>query len=146
MTVYKPLALMAADTEDLKTISALLQDAIIKIGDVAYLKEERRFAMVANRYVWETARKSRFGPGHRVRTGLHFDDVTAVRAQSVRMDAPEAFIDVLSVDWEGDENGGTITLNLAGGGAIALDVEAINATIRDISEPWRASRRPDHKG
>lgn len=144
MRAYKPLALMAADEEDLKTVSALLQDAIAKVGDIAYLKDERRFVLVANRYVWETAKKSLFSQGHRVRAGLHFDDVTAVRAKSVRMDAKDAVIDLLSAEYEGGEDGGTIALNLAGGGAIALDVEAINVTVKDLTKPWRASQRPDH--
>lgn len=144
MRAYKPLALMAADEEDLKTVSALLQDAIAKVGDIAFLQDQRRFALVANRYVWETAKKSLFSQGHRVRTGIHFDDVTAVRSKSVKMDAKEAVVDILSAEYEGGEDGGTITLNLAGGGAIALDVEAINVTVKDLSQPWRASRRPDH--
>lgn len=146
MPKYRPLALMAADADDLQAASALLQDAIFKIGDIAYLKDQRRFAMVGNRYVWETAKKSLFSTGQRVRTGLHFDDVKAVRSQAVRMDAPEALVDLLSAEYEGGEEGGTITLNLAGGGAIQLDVDAINLTVKDLSEPWRAGRQPDHEG
>lgn len=145
MARWKPLALIAADEDDLKTVSALLQDAIVKIGDTAYLPDQRRFAFVANRYVWETAKPSLFHQGQRVRTGVHVDDVRSVRARAVRMDAKDAVIDILSAEYEGGENGGTITLNLAGGGAIALEVEAINVTVRDLSEPWRASRRPDHE-
>lgn len=145
MPRYKPLAIMAADAEDLQAVSALLQDAVLKIGDAAYVAADRRFAFVANRYVWETAKRSFFSQGQRVRTGVHFDDVRAVKARGVRMDASEAVIDILSTEYEGDENGGMITLHLAGGGAIALEVDAINVTAKDISEPWRAGRRPDHK-
>lgn len=144
MAAYKPLALIAADTEDLKAVSALLQDAVAKIADIAYLRSERRFVLLANRYLWEK-RPGLFSTGHRVRAGIHFDDVTAVKAQRVRMDAKDAVIDILSLDYDGGEEGGTITLNLAGGGAIALEVEAINVTVRDISDPWRARRRPDHE-
>ncbi len=145
MAGYKPIALMAADNEDLKAVSAMLQDAVVKIGDIAYLKEERRFALVANRYCWEVKR-SFMHPGFRVRAGLHFDDVKTVRAKSVRLDAKDAIIDILSVAWEGEENGGTITLELAGGGTIALETEAINVTVKDLSAPWRAARRPQHEG
>ncbi|MEM1380247.1 MAG: DUF2948 family protein [Pseudomonadota bacterium] len=144
MSKDTPLALMAADKEDLQTISALLQDAIIKVGDMAFLKDERKFAFVTNRYAWEKPKRGFFSQGWRVRTGVHFEDVAAVRGRAVRMDAPEAVVNVLSTDYEGDENGGTITLNLAGGGAIALEVDAISVTVKDLSEPWRASRRPDH--
>ena len=145
MAAYRPLALMAADADDLKAISVMLQDAIVKIGDMTYLQDERRFVFMANRYCWEAGRGF-LHPGYRVRTGIHFDDVQKVRAKSVRLDAKEALIDVLSIEWEGDENGGCIKLSLAGGGTIALETEAINVTVKDVSEPWRASRRPDHDG
>ncbi|NRA29119.1 MAG: DUF2948 family protein [Parvularculaceae bacterium] len=144
MPKTSPVALMAADAEDLQTISAMLQDAIVKVGDIAFLKEERRFAFVTNRFMWEVKR-GLFSQGQRVRAGVHFDDVKAVRSRAVRMTNKEALLDILSLEWEGDENGGTITINLAGGGLIALDVDAINVTVEDISEPWRARRKPDHE-
>lgn len=141
---YTPLALMAADREDLEIVSSMLQDAVGKIGDMAYLPKERRFVLVANRFVWETSVDRKFPPFLRVRAGVHFDDVKRVRTKSVRLGAKEAVVDILSVSFDGDEDGGTITLNLAGGGAIAIEVEAINATLEDISDPWRTARKPDH--
>ncbi|MEE4208100.1 MAG: DUF2948 family protein [Parvularcula sp.] len=145
MAKFEPVALMGADLDDLKTVSALLQDAVAKVGEMAFIPTDRRFAFVANRYVWEKAVRGAKGPGQRVRTGVHFDDVKAVRAKNVRMDAPSAVVDILSLEFDGDENGGVVTIHLAGGGAIALDVEAINVTMRDLSEPWRAVRKPDHE-
>ena len=145
MAQYKPMALVAADRDDLQAISALLQDAVLKIGDAAYLEAERRFAFVTNRFVWEVP-AGFLGRGQRVRAGVHFDDVTNVRAKNLRLDAKDAVVEILNTDYEGDENGGVITINLAGGGAIALSVEAINAHLKDLSEPWRASRRPKHEG
>ena len=142
---YTPLALMAADNEDLEVVAAVLQDSVAKIGDMAYLPKERRFAFVANRFIWEDGVKRRFGPFMRVRSGVHFDDVTAVRSKSVRLDAKDAVIDILSIDYDGTEDGGTVTLQLAGGGAIALEVEAVNVTVRDISEPWKTNSKPDHE-
>ena len=142
---YTPLALMAADKEDLEVVSAVLQDAVAKVGDMTYLPSSRRFAFVANRFVWEEGAKKKLGPFTRVRVGAHFDDVVGVRTKAVRLDAKDAVVDILAVDFVGDENGGTITLTLAGGGAIALDVEAINATVEDISEPWRTQNKPDHE-
>jgi len=144
MAKTQPVALMAADAEDLQTISAMLQDAIVKVGDIAFVQSDRRFAFVTNRFMWE-AKRGFLSQGQRVRAGVHIDDVKAVRARAVRMDAKDAIVDILSLDWEGGEDGGTITLNLAGGGAIALDVEAINITIQDLSEPWKAKRKPDHE-
>ncbi|MCQ8186530.1 DUF2948 family protein [Parvularcula maris] len=145
MTSKKPVHLAAADREDLAAISALVQDAVVKVGEMAHLPSERRFALVGNRYMWE--RKPGFlGPGLRVRSGLHFDDVVSVSARNIRMDAKDAVLNLLDIAWDGDENGGAVTLRFAAGGAIKLEVEAINVELRDLSEPWRASSKPRHEG
>lgn len=143
---YTPLALLAADGEDLEVVSSVLQDAVAKLGDLAYLPDERRFAFVANRFVWEDGVKRNFGPYLRVRTGVHFDDVVRVRTKALKRGSKEAVIDILSVTFEpGEDGAGVITLNLAGAGAIALDVDAVNATLTDLSEPWRTTSKPDHE-
>ncbi len=48
-----PLKLRAHDAEDLRALAACLQDALVPLADVAYLKAEKRFVMVANRFMWE---------------------------------------------------------------------------------------------
>ncbi|WP_031551609.1 DUF2948 family protein [Parvularcula oceani] len=143
---YTPLALMAADEEDLEVVSAVLQDAVAKTGEMAFLPRARRFVLVANRFVWEEGvRKSR-GPFARVRTGAHFDDVVRVRSKNVDLSSKDAVVSILAVRFEAGEDGtGTIILNLAGGGAIALDVEAINLTLEDLSDPWATRSRPNHE-
>ena len=144
---YTPLALMAADADDLSVVSAVLQDAVAKVGDLAFLPRARRFALVANRFVWEEGATKAHGPFSRVRTGLHFDDVRAVRTLNLDLQNKAAVVDILSLAFEETEDGaGTITITLAGGGAVALDVEAINVTVEDISAPWRTQSRPDHDG
>jgi len=143
---YKPLRLMAADGEDIEIVSAVLQDAVLKVGDMAYVKAERRFALVANRFVWEEGATKENGPFIRVRTGIHFDDVTGVKARNIRQDAPSAVLSFLAARFKAGEDGaGEITLEFSGGGQILLEVESINATLKDISDPWRTRNKPDHK-
>lgn len=144
---YTPLALLAADEEDLRVVSAVFQDAVTKTGELAYLPAARRFAMVANRFVWEEGASKKHGPFARARAGLHFDDVRAARLRGLDLSAHEAVIVLLSVGFEpdGEEGAGTITLTFAGGGEVALDVDAINATAQDLYGPWRTRSRPDHE-
>ncbi|MEL6365837.1 MAG: DUF2948 family protein [Pseudomonadota bacterium] len=145
MKSYEPLRLAAEDAGDLPALSAMLQDAVAKVGDFAHLPQERRFAFVANRFLWEDAAKRKRGPYGRVRTGVHFDDVLAVRAKAVRMDAKDAVVSVLAVRFEpGEDGAGTVTLDLAGGGAIALDVECLNVRLSDLTDPWAARGKPEH--
>ena len=138
---YRPLRLVAADAEDLNALSAVLQDAVAKIGDFAHLPRQRRFAFVANRFIWEAK-----GGKARVRSGCHFDDVTAVRQSNLRLGAPDAVVEILAVRFAPAEDGaGTITIDLAGGGAIRLDVESVNAQLADISPPWPTRLKPAHE-
>ena len=143
---YKPLWLMAVDDEDLKVISACFQDAVAKVGDFAFMPGERRFAFVANRFVWECAGDRQKGVFARVRAGAHFDDVRSVKHLNIRSDAKDAVVELLAVRYEPVGDGaGAIVFDFAGGGAICLDVEAINAEMRDISDPWRTRARPGHQ-
>lgn len=143
---YKPLRLMAGDEEDLGVLSAVLQDAVAKLGDFAFLPKERRFAFVANRFVWECAADRRAGPFARVRAGTHFDDVKSAKFQHLRTDAKDAVVELLAVRFEAGEDGaGTIVLDFAGGGAVRLEVESVNAYMSDISDPWRTRAKPEHK-
>ncbi|GJL90756.1 DUF2948 family protein [Hyphococcus sp.] len=142
---YKPLRLMAGDAEDLNIISACLQDAVAKLGDFTYLPKQRRFVFVGNRFVWEAAGKGRAGPFARVRTGVHFDDVESAKFQNLRTDAKDAVVELLTVRFDaGEEGAGAIILDFAGGGAVRLEVESVNAFLSDISEPWRTRAKPEH--
>ncbi len=145
MRDYRPLRLIAADADDLQIVSAVLQDAVGKVGEFAYLPGQRRFAFVVNRFLWEVVGDRRMGPFARVRTGCHFDDVVDVKAQNVRLDARDAVVDILAVRFEpSDDGAGCVTLDLAGGGAIKLGVDSVNASLSDVSEPWRVRARPRH--
>lgn len=142
---YRPLRLIASDADDLKALSAVLQDAIAKVGDFAHLPRERRFAFVANRFIWESAAGEGRGSFARVRAGCHFDDVTAVRQSNLRQGAGDAVVELLAIRFQpGEDGAGVVTLDLAGGGAIRLDVESVNAQLADISAPWPTRMRPGH--
>lgn len=144
---YKPLALLAADEDDLRIVSAVFQDAVIKTRDLAYLPRARRFAMVANRFVWEEGASKSRGPFFRARSGLHLDDVTAARLRGIDLSAHDAVVDLLSIGFDPrGEGAGTISLTFAGGGEVALDVDAINVMAEDIYGPWATQNRPDHEG
>lgn len=145
------LKLAAADSEDLEILSSRLQDAAGRLKDFAWLPKQRRFAALLNRYRWEDAK----GKGSRVRAGLHFDGVLDVKSQNVKQGAPDAVVALLAIKFtpngrgEGsteDDPGGVIELLLAGGGAIRLTVECIQAELSDLTGPWEALGRPRHDG
>lgn len=137
------LKLMAEDASDLEIISAASQDALMRMGEVAFDAKARRFSALVNRFRWEVADEGRF---ERVRAGLSFESVLRVRSKRVRLDAPDALASILSIGFTPDAEppGGVVQLFLAGGGEIALDVECIDALLIDMGEAWRTPRRPDH--
>ncbi|WP_422021432.1 DUF2948 family protein [Pyruvatibacter mobilis] len=146
----KSLRLRIEDQDDLNVVSAHLQDAVTTVGDFAYEPKRRRFACVVNRFAWETEGTARLGLRRhfRVRAGLHFDDVLAVRSQNIRQDAKDAIVSLLAVRFEPsatpEDPAGTITLDFAGGGTIALDVECLEGHLTDITGPWETRHKPAH--
>ncbi len=138
------LKLLAEDEEDLRIISAHLQDAVMRVGDLVYLPRKRRFVALLNRYCWEGCGDQ--AVGERRRAGLHFDGVLGVKALNVRQDDPNAVIELLAMNFAPTSDGaGVIDLLLAGGGRVRLEVEAIDATLRDTEEHWPATARPAHR-
>lgn len=139
------LKLLAEDAADLDIIAAAAQDALVRVGDVAFDKRARRFTAVINRFRWETAGES--GPFERVRSALSFESVLNVKSRKVRHDAPDALAAVLQIGFTPFEDppGGVVQVLLAGGGEIAVEVECLDALLMDMGAPWRTPRRPDHE-
>lgn len=139
------LKLIALDAEDLRILSCHLQDAVIRVGDMAYLKEGMRFAAIANRFDWEGAVKSKGDEFQRRRTGLRFERVKSAQVQGIDLKKKDLVLVLLAVAFEpGDEPEGTLILHFAGGGAIRLGVECIEAELRDLGAVWSTQHKPEH--
>jgi hypothetical protein len=137
------LRLLADDAEDLKILSAALQDAVCTIGDISYEPSARRLTVSVNRFRWETARTAK--GGERVRAAVQLGGVLSVKAHRLRREAEQAVLSLLSIDFTpGDTPAGAVTLNFAGGGALKVQVECLDAVLADLSKPWSARRRPSH--
>ncbi|HEY7749196.1 MAG TPA: DUF2948 family protein [Aestuariivirgaceae bacterium] len=139
------LKLAAFDADDLQVISAQMQDAVIKVGDMTYLPRQRKLALVANRFDWDDSQGKRSGPYLRRLTGLQFARVQGVRSRRIRREQSDAVLELLSIDFEaGNPPGGTVVLRFAGGGDLSLDVECIEAMLEDLGPQWVTSTRPAH--
>ncbi len=145
----RPLRLIAMDAQDLEVISALTQDAVFPITEMSWQPARRRFALLLNRFRWEDRDKAatRNRPAERVQSVLVFSDVEKIQSQGVERGEKDLVLSLLSISFESGEDGaGRVRLTLAGDGAIALDVEALEATLEDVTRPYVApSRRaPEH--
>ena len=144
-----PLRLRALDSADLDVISSLIQDAVLKVGEIRWDRRKRRLALLLNRFRWEdlpNARARKRGL-ERVQTVLSIEDVLAVRSQGLNRDDTEVILSVLSVAFEPAKDGtGRVVLTLAGDGAIAAFVESLEVLLRDVTRPYLApsGKAPTH--
>lgn len=144
----KLLKLIALDKDDLDVISAHLQDAVLKVGDMAYLPKEKRLALVLNRFDWEKAHTG--GNGRRVerqrrQTALRFERVMKARLTGIRLEAKRDVLELLAIRFEAaEEPAGLVTLVFAGGAAIQLEVECIEAELKDLGPAWHTRSQPTH--
>lgn len=142
----KLLHLWAQDAEDLLVISASLQDAVIKASDMAFDKSQKRFALMANRFCWE--RKS--DKPVRTRTGMHFENVLAVKAKNIQQKSEQAYIllAILFDTAQENENSpspeGIIRLMFSGEAEVSLTVEALHVVMQDVMGSWTAKSTPQH--
>jgi hypothetical protein len=142
-----PLKLIALDEEDLAVVSSLLQDAVIRVADMTYLPGQKRFAAVLNRFDWENAVRGGSKGYRRRRTALRFDRVFGAKMKNVKPGASERILSLLAVRFEPAEApGGIVTLTFAGDASIRLQVECIEAELRDLGLEWRTRSKPEHPG
>jgi hypothetical protein len=138
------LKLQAMDAEDLSCLSALLQDALVRVGDLAFLPEQRRFALIGSRFDWAAEAN---GKRERCRSGVHFEGVRRVRHRRIARDNPDAFLELLALTFEPSQEppGGVVSLIFAGGAAISLEVECVEARLSDLGPRWRVAACPSHE-
>ncbi|MEL6451162.1 MAG: DUF2948 family protein [Pseudomonadota bacterium] len=133
-----PLNLGALDADDLQVLSSLAQDAVFPITEMQWNARARRFGLLLNRFRWEDEGQGRHAP-ERVQAVLAFDHVMNVASQGIDRGDRDTILSLLSVTFEpGADGAGDILLTLAGDGAIRLSVEAVEATLRDVTRPYVA--------
>lgn len=135
------LRLRAFDGDDLAVISGLVQDAVLDGDDLSYRPAQRRFALLINRMRWEHE-----GDAERCRALLVIEGVQRVQSQGIARDA-KTVLSLLSLRFEPDEApGGKVFLTFAGDGELALEVEALEVLLRDVTQPYTAisGQRPTH--
>ncbi len=144
------LKLIALDADDLNVISAHLQDAVLRVADMAYLPRERRFAVVVNRFDWATLLEAGQDQGaRRRRTGLRFERVLSAQVHGLDLTDKSVALALLAVTFEPAIASmpveGDVTLTFSGGAAIRLGVECLEAEMKDLGAVWSAANTPAHK-
>lgn len=120
------LKLVAFDIPDLAVISAHLEGAQLRPPNIAWLRDEKRFALLIHRKMRER------DAAQRCPTGLHFERVLKVTHQHFDRgrDTPYTLLSMLFE--AGDSPGGAVMLVFTDGSVIRLEVECLEAAMCDL--------------
>ena len=140
------LKLIAKTDEDLRVISAHLQDSIVKTSDIANLKRNRIFLMQLNRFMWEDVEKGVFRKNKRIRTVLKFENILKVASKNVDQNKNDRFLDFLAIETiKMPDKNYEMNLTFSGDAVLKLVAEAIEVTLDDQGSPWESKNKPEHK-
>jgi len=142
------LKLVALDKDDIEVVSAHVQDARVRIGEILWLPHDHRFIMPVNRFDWMAAvdaKPENRADYRRCRTALRFERVLACKFRGFDQSNKNGELNLLAVEFaEHDSPAGTVILTFSGGGVIRLDVECLEAELADLGEAFTAELCPDH--
>ena len=140
------LKLIAKTDEDLRVISAHLQDSIVKTSDIANLKKNKMFLMQLNRFMWEDVEKGVFRKNKRIRTVLKFENVLKVTSKNVNQKKNDRFLDFLAIEtFRMPDKNYEMNLIFSGDIVIKLVAEDVEVTLDDQGSPWESKNTPKHE-
>ena len=142
----KNLKLIARTEDDLRVVSAHLQDSIANLSDVANLQKNRIFLMQLNRFMWEDIEKGVFRKNKRIRTVLKFENVIKVNSKNINQLKKDKFLDFLAIEtYLTPDNNYEMKIIFAGDSIIKVTSEVIEVTLDDQGEAWDTKNKPKHR-
>ena len=141
----KNLKLIARTEEDLRVVSAHLQDSIASISDIANLKKNKIFLMQLNRFMWEDVEKGVFRKNKRIRTILKFENILEVHSKNINQSKKDKFLDFLAIESDTmPDNNYEMKIVFAGDSIIKIVSEVIEVTLDDQGKAWNTKNKPKH--
>ena len=142
----KNLKLIARTENDLKIVSAHLQDSIANVSDIANLTKNKMFLLQLNRFMWEDIEKGVFRKNKRIRTVLKFENVLKVHAKNINQSKKDKFLDFLTIETNKmPDNNYEMKIVFAGDSVIKVISEVIEVTLDDQGSAWDTKNMPKHK-
>ena len=139
------LKLLALNDDDLKVLSAHLQDSVVLVKDIIFLKKSRTFLMMVNRFMWEDIEMGIFRENKRIRCAAKFENVLEVKSRNISQKKKDKILELLSIDSEVKNNKKELLITFAGNNEIILIVEEINILLDDVGLPWKVKHVPKHQ-
>ena len=140
------LKLIGKNQEDLKVISAYLQDSIVKIKDIVFLKQNGTFIMIVSRFMWEDVEKGVFRQNKRIRCAVKLEEVLKVKTLNINQKNKNKLLECLAIKCSLTfEEIYKIKFFFAGNGIITVISEAIEIVMYDLGKSWNVKHVPKHK-
>ena len=144
--VKKNLKLIGKNQEDLKIISAYIQDSIVTVGDMVFLEKNRIFLMMVNRFMWESVKEGISKQNKRIRCAIKFEEVLKVKSMKINQENKNVRLECLAIKCNEILNKNyEIIFFFSGHGIITLISEAIEVVLHDLGEAWNVKHIPKHK-
>ena len=140
------LKLIGKNQEDLKVISAYSQDSIVTVKDITFLKKNRIFIMIINRFMWEDIDKGIHTQSKRIRCAIKFEGILKVKSKKINQKNKNKRLECLAIEChEILRKNYEIIFFFAGGSIITLISESIEVVMNDLGESWNVKYIPKHK-
>ena len=140
------LKLIGKNKEDLQVISAYIQDSVTTVKDIVYLKKNRSFIMIANRFMWEDIERGVFRENKRIRCAIKFEEVLKVQSKNINQKNKNKILECLAINQRlVFDNLFRLDIVFAGDSLITIISEAIDVVMHDLGDPWNVKHVPRHK-
>ena len=142
---YK-INLIGKNQDDLRIISAYLQDSIVTVKDIVFLKQNRTFVMIVNRFMWKDAEKIDSRKNKRIRCAVKFEEVIKVESININQKNKNKPMECLAIECSASNDQTYKTMIFfAGNGIITLISETIEIVLQDLGKSWSTKHIPRHK-
>ncbi len=140
------LKLLGNNKEDLKIISAHLQDSIVTVKDIVFLQQNRTFIMIVNRFMWEDVERGVFRANKRIRCAVKFEEVVKVESKNINQKNKNKVLEYLAMECNLIQDSTyKIKIFFSGDSIITMIVEIIDVVLHDLGKPWNVKHIPKHK-
>ena len=140
------LKLIGKNEDDLKIISAHLQDSIVTVKDIVFLKRNRSFVMIVNRFMWEDVERGVFRYNKRIKCAIKFEGVIEVKSKNINQKNKNKSLEYLAMKSDPTIDGNNkISIFFSGNSSIILILEDVELVMNDLGSPWKVKHTPKHK-
>ena len=140
------LKLIGRSSDDLKTISAYLQDSIVVQKDIIFLKKNKIFVMIVSRFMWEDAEKGLFRENRRIKCAVRFNRVLNVICSNINQKKRNKMLELLTIEnILLKDKTFKIKLIFSGNSIITVFAEEIEAVLDDLGKSWIVKKAPKHQ-